>query len=160
MSDDGHHVLPKATLFKVFGGLIVLTILTVAVAYVPLGPLTVPVAIGIATAKATLVVGIATAKATLVVLFFMALYYDNPVNALTFTIGIIMVLVFITFTMFDTAFRGDLGNVTPQTVQEIEREQKEAQEQMDQLSPEDLRVAPADYPDRQGAGDGASSGGN
>jgi len=154
MSDDGHHhVLPKATLFKVFGGLIVLTILTVAVAYVPLGPLTVPVAIGIA-----------TAKATLVVLFFMALKYDNPVNALTFTIGIIMVVVFITFTMFDTAFRGDLGNVTPQTVEEIEREQQEAQEQMDQLSPEDLRVAPADYPDRQGAGDGASgsgaSGGN
>jgi cytochrome c oxidase subunit 4 len=145
MSDDGHHVLPKDTLFKVFGGLIVLTILTVAVAYVPLGPLNVPVAIAIA-----------TAKATLVVLFFMALKYDNPVNALTFTIGIIMVVVFITFTLFDTAFRGDLGNVTPQTVQEIEREQKEAQEQMDQIPPEKLRVAPADYPDQQGAGDGAS----
>jgi len=148
MSDGGHHhVLHKPTLFKVFGGLIVLTLLTVAVAYVPLGPFGVPVAIGIA-----------SAKATLVVLFFMALKYDNPVNGLTFTVGIIMVVVFITFTMFDTAFRGDLGNVTPQTVQEIEREQEEAQEQMDQLSPEDLRVAPADYPDRQGAGDGASGG--
>jgi cytochrome c oxidase subunit 4 len=88
----------------------------------------------------------------------MALKYDNPVNALTFTIGIIMVVVFITFTMFDTAFRGDLGNVTPQTVQEIEREQEEAQKQQEQINPEDLRVAPADYPDRQGAGDGASDG--
>jgi len=150
MADDGHHhVLHKPTLFKVFGGLIVLTILTVAVAYVPLGPLNVPVAIAIA-----------AAKATLVVLFFMALKYDNPVNGLTFTIGIIMVFVFITFTLLDTAFRGDLGNVTPQTVQEIEREQEEAQEQQDQLSPEDLRIAPADYPSQQGAGDGASSSGD
>jgi len=151
MADD-HHVLPKDTLFKVFGGLIVLTIITVAVTYVPLGPLNVPVAIAIA-----------TAKAALVVLFFMALKYDNPVNALTFTIGIIMVVVFITFTLFDTAFRGDMGNVSSQTVEEIEREQKEAQEQMDQLSPEDLRVAPADYPDQRGAESGSvepSGGGN
>ncbi|PQJ35725.1 oxidase [Salinibacter sp. 10B] len=147
MSDD-HHVLPKDTLFKVFGGLIVLTALTVGVAYVPLGPLGVPVAIGIA-----------AAKATLVVLFFMALKYDNPVNALTFTIGIIMVVVFITFTMFDTAFRGDLGNVTPQTVQEIEREQEAAQQEMDQINPENLRVAPADYPDQQGAGGNSAEGG-
>lgn len=140
MSDDGHHhVLPKATLFKVFGGLIVLTIVTVAAAYVPLGPLNVPVAIVIA-----------ASKATLVVLFFMALKYDNPVNALTFTIGIIMVFVFITFTMFDTAFRGDLSNVAPQTVEEMEREEEEAQEQMDQLSPEDLRITPADYPEEEG----------
>jgi cytochrome c oxidase subunit 4 len=147
MSDD-HHVLPKDTLLKVFGGLILLTILTVAVAYVPLGPLTVPVAIGIA-----------TAKATLVVLFFMALKYDNPVNALTFTIGIIMVVVFITFTLFDTAFRGDLGNVTPQTVEEIDRDQQQAEQEMEQLSEEDLRVAPADYPDQRGAQSESGGGG-
>jgi len=139
MSDD-HHVIPKTTLLSVFGGLIVLTILTVAVAYVPLGPLTVPVAIGIA-----------AAKATLVVLFFMALRYDNPVNALTFTIGMIMVLVFIVFTMIDTAFRGELGKVTPQTVEEINQQEEEAQKEMDQLSEEDMRVAPADYPDQRGA---------
>jgi cytochrome c oxidase subunit 4 len=142
MSDD-HHVLPKATLFKVFGGLIILTILTVAVAYVPLGPLTVPVAIGIA-----------TAKATLVVLFFMALKYDNPVNALTFTIGVIMVIVFITFTMFDTAYRGDLGHVSPQTVEEMKRQDEEAQKEMEQIPEEKLRVAPADYPDQRGADSG------
>lgn len=140
MSDDGHHVLPKDTLLKVFGALIVLTIITVAVAYVPLGPLNVPIAIAIA-----------SAKATLVVLFFMALKYDNPVNGLTFTIGIIMVVVFIVFTMIDTAFRGDLGNVDAQTMDQIEREQKEAQDQMDQIPSEDMRVAPADYPDQEGA---------
>lgn len=140
MADD-HHVLHKPTLFKVFGGLIFLTILTVAVAYVPLGPLTIPVAIGIA-----------TAKAALVVLFFMALKDDNPVNALTFTIGIIMVVVFITFTLFDTAFRGDLGHVSPQTVEEIDRQNEEAQTEMEQIPDEKLRVAPADYPDDRGAG--------
>lgn len=122
-----------------------LTVLTVAVAYVPLGPLNVPIAITIA-----------GAKATLVVLFFMALKYDNPVNALTFTIGIIMVVVFIAFTMFDTAFRGDLGNVSSQTIEEMEREQEEAQKAQDQLNPEDLRVAPADFPDQQGAGESTS----
>jgi cytochrome c oxidase subunit 4 len=105
-------------------------------------------------------IAIAAAKATLVVLFFMALKDDNPVNGLTFTIGIIMVFVFITFTMFDTAFRGDLGNVTTRTVEEIQRDEEEAQAQGDQLSSEDLRIAPADYPDRQGAGDGAASSGN
>ena len=128
-----------------------MTGLTVAVAVEPvaslLGPLNVPVAIGIA-----------ATKATLVVLYFMALRYDNPVNALTFVIGIIMVVVFITFTLFDTAFRGDLDNVAPQTVDEMERQQKEAQEQMDQLSPEELRVAPADFPDQQGAGGGTTDG--
>jgi cytochrome c oxidase subunit 4 len=147
MSDDGHHVLPKATLLKVFGGLIVLTVLTVAVAYVPLGPLGVPVAIGIA-----------ATKASLVVLYFMALRYDNPVNALTFTIGIIMVMIFITFTMFDTAFRGDMGNVAEQTVSEMEREQEAAQQQQEQIPPEQLRVAPADYPDDRGAEAGTSAG--
>jgi len=145
-----HHVLPKTTLFQVFGGLIVLTVLTVAAAYVPLGPLTVPVAIAIA-----------TAKATLVVLYFMALRYDNPVNALTFTIGIIMVVVFIGFTMIDTAFRGDLGKVSQQTVEEIQREEEAAQEEQEQIPSEKLRVAPADYPDEdRGADAGAATGGS
>lgn len=146
MADDGHHhVLPKDTLLKVFGGLIALTALTVAVAYVPLGPLNVPVAIGIA-----------ATKATLVVLFFMALKYDNPVNALTFTIGIIMVTVFIVFTMFDTAFRGDLGNVEAQTIEEMERQEEEAQERQERLTDEEMRVVPSDYPDEEGAGDPSS----
>lgn len=143
MADDGHHhVLPKGVLFKVFGALIVLTAITVAVAYVPLGPFNVPIAIVIA-----------ATKATLVVLFFMALKYDNPVNALTFTIGIIMVAVFITFTMFDTAFRGDLDNVAPQTIEEMEREQEEREAEEGELSLDELRVVPADDPELQGAGE-------
>jgi cytochrome c oxidase subunit 4 len=127
-----------SVLLKVFGGLIVLTILTVAVTYVPLGPLGVPVAIGIA-----------TMKASLVVLFFMHLKYDNPVNALTFTIGTIFVIVFVTITLLDTAFRGDLGNVNQRTVQEIQAQEERIQAQ--DVPAESLRVAPADYSDQRGA---------
>jgi cytochrome c oxidase subunit 4 len=145
MSDTGHHIIPKQTLFAVFGALIVLTGLTVGVTYVPLGPLTVPVAIGIA-----------AAKATLVVLYFMALKYDNPVNALTFTIGSIFVVVFIGITMLDTAFRGDLSNVNRQTITQLEKEEEEAQERQDQLSEEALRIAPADYPDQDRGASSAS----
>jgi len=135
MAHDGPHVLPKSLLLKIFGGLIVLTIITVGAAYVPLGPLGVPVAIGVA-----------VAKASLVVLFFMHLKYDNPVNALTFTIGTIFVVVFIAITLLDTAFRGDLGNVNQRTVQQIQAEEERAQQE---AVPEDsLRIAPADYPDQ------------
>jgi cytochrome c oxidase subunit 4 len=135
MAHDGPHIVPKSVLLKVFGGLIVLTIVTVGAAYVPLGPLTVPVAIGIA-----------VAKASLVVLFFMHLKYDNPVNALTFTIGTIFVVVFITITLLDTAFRGDLGNVNQQTIKQLQAEQERAQQES--IPADSLRIAPADYPDQ------------
>jgi len=129
-----HHIIPLPVLLKVFGSLIVLTGITYGVAQIPLGPLDVPVAIAIA-----------AVKATLVVLFFMALKYDNPVNTLTFTVGTIFVLVFITFTLFDTAFRGDLGNVSERTKAEIDRAEEEAMQQQEQIPAEQLRVAPGDY---------------
>lgn len=137
MAHDGPHIVPKSVLLKVFGGLVLLTIITVGAAYVPLGPLTVPVAIGIA-----------VTKASLVVLFFMHLKYDNPVNALTFTIGTIFVVVFIAITLLDTAFRGDLGNVDNQTVQEIQAEQEQAQQRQEATPAESLRIAPGDYPEQ------------
>jgi caa(3)-type oxidase, subunit IV len=149
MAHDGPHIVPKSVLLKVFGGLVLLTIVTVGAAYIPLGPLTVPVAIGIA-----------VAKASLVVLFFMHLKYDNPVNALTFTIGTIFVVVFITITLLDTAFRGDLGNVDSQTVQEIQAEQERAQQRQEAIPEDSLRIAPADYPDQDRGASTQSEGGS
>ncbi len=128
----GHHIIPKKVLFQVFGALVVLTIVTVAVAQVDLGPLTVPVAIAIA-----------VAKAGLVVVYFMALKYDKSVNSMVFTVGTLFVLVFIIFTLFDTAFRGDIGNVGERTITE-EQAELEALQQRDP-APEDIKVAPADY---------------
>ena len=130
----GHHIIPKKVLFQVFGALVVLTIVTVAVAQVDLGPLTVPVAIAIA-----------VAKAGLVVVYFMALKYDKSVNSMVFTVGTLFVLVFI-ITLFDTlfdAFRGDIGNVGERTITE-EQAELEALQQRDP-APEDIKVAPADY---------------
>lgn len=106
----GHHVTPKKTLFTVFGSLVVLTIVTALTAQLDFGALNVPLALAIA-----------GSKATLVALFFMALKYDNPVNGLVFTLGIVFVSVFLIFTLFDTVFRGDLGNVGTETISDIER---------------------------------------
>jgi cytochrome c oxidase subunit 4 len=105
-----HHITPAKTLVAVFAGLIFLTVLTVVTAAQDLGAWNIPVAL-------TIAVG----KALLVILFFMALKYDNQVNTLVLSIGIIMVVVFISFTLLDTAFRGDADNMQPETVSEIER---------------------------------------
>lgn len=101
----GHHIVPKALLYKVFGALVVLTIVTVLSAQVDLGVLNVPLALAIA-----------GSKAALVVLFFMALKYDNRVNTLVFAAGSIFVVIFIVFTLFDTVWRGEIGGVSPQTI--------------------------------------------
>lgn len=138
MAHDGPHLVPKSVLLKVFGALIVLTLLTVAAAQVSFGPLSVPIAIGIA-----------VAKASLVVLFFMHLKYDNPVNALTFAIGTIFVVVFVSITLLDTAFRGDLSNVNARTISETQREEEQTQKRQETVPAESLRVAPADYPDEE-----------
>ncbi len=68
--DDRHpefgHVAPLKALFGTFGALIVLTIATVGVTYVDLGPL-----------NLWLALGIAVVKGALVALFFMHLWWDR-----------------------------------------------------------------------------------
>ena len=110
----GHHVTSRQTLLKVFGALVALTALTALTAQIDLGVLNVPLAIAIA-----------CTKAALVVLFFMALKYDRPVNALVLALGVLFVIVFLTFTLFDTAFRGDLGNVGSETIEDVERREEQ-----------------------------------
>ncbi len=106
----GHHITPFRTLLQTFIALIALTVVTVAASQIHLGPLNVPIAIGIAVVKASIVAA-----------FFMALKYDNRVNFLVLAIGLVMVVVFISFTLFDTAFRGDIENVDHRTIDQIER---------------------------------------
>ena len=127
----GHHIIPISTLLKVFGGLLALTGITVSLSPLDLGMFEVPVALGLA-----------SAKATLVVMIFMALKYDNPVNTLTFSVGVLFVIVFLSFTLLDTAFRGDMDNVDRLTVEERERLNEELQES--DVDAEDLQVAPGD----------------
>jgi cytochrome c oxidase subunit 4 len=101
--------------------------------------------------------GIAIAKSALVVMFFMALKYDKPVNSMVFTVGTVFVVVFLVFTLFDTAFRGDIGNVSTQTIQEEEAELERLRER--EPDPEQLRVTPSDY-GQQGTGTGQGDGTN
>jgi len=96
MSHAEHHIIPIKTLTAVILTLAALTVVTVLVAQLDLGPLNVPVALAIAGVKASLVVAI-----------FMGLKYDTRTNALVLAVGSIFVLVFIVFVLLDTSFRGD-----------------------------------------------------
>ena len=134
-ADDhhGHHIIPFGLLMKVFGGLVFLTIITVLTAtQLDLGVLNVPLALAIA-----------GTKAALVITFFMALKYDNRVNTLVFVVGCIFVCVFLVFTLFDTAFRGDMGNVDTMPLDDRTR----IEEELRQRDPgaAGLMISPADF---------------
>lgn len=113
MSHDahhGHHIVPVKTLVQVILALVFLTVLTVVLAQFHFGALEVPIAMSIALVKASLVVTI-----------FMALKWDNRVNATILAVGVLFVVVFITFILMDTEFRGDLSNTTEMTIMDQER---------------------------------------
>ena len=112
MAHAEHHITPKKTLIRVFLALVGLTVITVVASQVELGPLNVPVALGIA-----------LVKASFVVVIFMALRNDNKMNAVIFLVGAVFVLVFLALTLFDTAFRGDLPNTFEGTIMEEQVDQ-------------------------------------
>ena len=106
MNSEHSHILPIRTYLAVFGGLLVLTVLTVAVARVDLGGW-----------NAVVAVGIASLKASLVALFFMHLLYDEKIMLFIFLSGIFFISLFIMLTMFDTARRADLYEETAMPIQ-------------------------------------------
>ncbi len=124
----GHHITAFRTLLGTFVALVVLTLITLVTSQIDLGGFNVPLALSIAVGKASLVVA-----------FFMALKYDNKVNFVVLLVGVVMVVVFVVFTLFDTAFRGDVGNVDPLTVEERTREEEVLRSQEPEAVPQ---VAP------------------
>lgn len=90
-SDHEHHVVSWQLLTIVFLALMVLTILTVAAINVDLGPLNLPVAMGIA-----------LVKAVLVVLIFMHIWWDRAFHGLCILGSLGFVTLFIGFVMIDT----------------------------------------------------------
>ena len=84
------HVVSVQVLLGVFGALLALTALTVAVSYVDFGALNLLVAIGVA-----------TVKVSLVALYFMHLRYDSPFNAVVFLIGVAFLALFLAITLLD-----------------------------------------------------------
>ena len=85
------HVVPLRVLLAVWGALMVLTILTVAATEIDLGAFNLFIALGIA-----------TAKASLILLYFMHLRYDKPFNAVVFICALLFVAVFISLALLDT----------------------------------------------------------
>jgi len=99
-NQKNHHIIPIETYFKVFGALMFLTFLTVAVTYVDLGSFNI-----------LLAMFIAIIKSTLVLLFFMHLYYDNKTNLMFFLGSILFMIIFITFTYFDIGQRDGIYDI-------------------------------------------------
>ena len=92
-----HHILPLKIYLGIGGTLIFLTLITVAVAQVHLGPFNLVVALAIA-----------VVKAVLVGLFFMHLKYDNKLFGVIFLSSLAFLGIFIIITLFDTLRRGDI----------------------------------------------------
>jgi cytochrome c oxidase subunit 4 len=92
---DGPHVLPMSVYMKVFGALLFLTVVTVLVSYLDMGPF-----------GLVLALVVACAKATLVVLFFMHMLYDDKFNALIFVSSLLFVVLFFAFVFVDIGSRG------------------------------------------------------
>jgi cytochrome c oxidase subunit 4 len=89
------HISPTSTYYGIFGALMVLTAITVGVAFVNLGSLNFPVAIGIA-----------ITKATLVVLFFMHVKYSSRLTKLVVGLALFFLLVMFGLTLTDYLSRG------------------------------------------------------
>ena len=101
-----HHILSNAMTFKIWGILLFLTVVTVAVAQIDLGPLNFAVAMIVA-----------SIKASLVCLFFMGLKYDHKENTVIFCTSFIFLAIFMILTFGDLLTRGDVyvkGPIIPE----------------------------------------------
>jgi cytochrome c oxidase subunit 4 len=89
------HISPKSTYYAVFGTLMILTAITVGVAFIHLGSLNFPVALGIA-----------IFKATLVILFFMHVKYSSRLTKMIVGLAFFFLAVLLLLTLTDYASRG------------------------------------------------------
>ncbi len=94
MSEREQHLLSYTTLALVLAALLLLTGLTVGVSYVHMGILNVPIALGIA-----------CTKVTLVLLYFMHLKFEGRAIKISFLCTICFLAIMISFTFWDVAFR-------------------------------------------------------
>ncbi|MEM7481498.1 MAG: cytochrome C oxidase subunit IV family protein [Acidobacteriota bacterium] len=93
-----HHVVSRKLYFGIFAALMVLTVITVAVAFVDLGRL-----------NDVVMLAIATLKAVLVILYFMHVKYSGKLTALTVVGGFMFFFIMIAMIMMDYIGRGFLG---------------------------------------------------
>ena len=96
------HVVPRKTYFLIFGGLMVLTGLTVWVATFDLGRW-----------NAIAALSIAVVKATLVVLYFMHVRYSSKLTWVFVCAGVIWLIILFGFTLSDFLTRTWVPIATP-----------------------------------------------
>ena len=88
-------IVPRHVYYRVFATLLTLTLLTVGVAFIDLGPLNIVLALAIA-----------VCKALLVMLFFMHLRYSTHLTWIVAAAGVIWLGHMLLFTMADYLSRG------------------------------------------------------
>ncbi len=98
MSAGSDHVVSLKLYFAVFATLMVLTALTVWVAFIDLGAMNTVVALAVA-----------VTKATLVTLFFMHVKYSSRLTWLVVASGFFFLAIMFALTMADFVSRGWLG---------------------------------------------------
>jgi cytochrome c oxidase subunit 4 len=89
------HVVPRKVYYAIFASLMVLTLVTVAVAFVDLGMLSTPLALGIA-----------CVKASLVILYFMHVRYSERLNGVIVGMSALFLFVLLAITLSDYVSRG------------------------------------------------------
>ncbi|MFT5699108.1 MAG: cytochrome c oxidase subunit 4 [Desulforhopalus sp.] len=94
MSANTQHMMSYTKLASVLIVLIIFTGVTVGVSYFDMGVFNVPIALGIA-----------CFKVSLVLLFFMHLKYESKAITISFLSTICFLAIMISFTFFDVAFR-------------------------------------------------------
>ena len=91
---ESEHQLSYSFLALILLGLVCLTGLTFGVSYIDWGFLNVPIALFVA-----------SSKATLVLLFFMHIKYEGLVIKVSFISTMLVLAIMISFTFWDVAFR-------------------------------------------------------
>jgi cytochrome c oxidase subunit 4 len=103
---SSHHIISLKYLFGTAFALLILTGLTVAVAYIHIpAPFNIIVAIGIAVLKASLVAA-----------FFMGLYWDKKINTIALLLSVVFFTLMVGITLLDTLYRdkpSDIFNKPP-----------------------------------------------
>lgn len=152
-SGHKHHVLSARMLVRVFVALVGLTVLTVVLALfergfaqiggtridlpqLHLGALSVPVALAIAGAKATLVAA-----------YFMNLREDRGTPLLSFVASFVFLIIFFAFTYLDTGFRDTFTEQSAIPVDVYQEQLLEGQARTEALAPDFEAVPLVDTPD-------------
>ena len=90
MGDAGHHGPSRRTYLAIFTALVVLTVITVRVAFIDLGVM-----------NTVVMLGVAVTKATLVVLYFMHVRYSSRLIWVVVSAGLVWLIILLSLTMSD-----------------------------------------------------------